>query len=170
MKKRVLLFLICPSLEAMNGVIKPKTIPLCQETTWLVHQTNSFPENGLILPSAVPTESTTSDHGVPSQLTLDGMDQQNLKGFSVILASLHWTDNCLAYPHELPLSKNETTGTDHRYCIIEPLKAFNGKKLRGNSQDIFHLGSHTLSSQSIILVPAGDDSFKKKSRPLSWNY
>ena len=146
----------------MNGDIKTKTIPIYQETTWLVHQTDIFPEDGILHPAPVPAELTTTgyDTSLPPSVQYQ-ISHHHFEGFSALANSLHWTANCLAYPREIPLSKDEPTPKNYHYCVIEPLKAFSGKKLRGNSQDVFHLGSHRLSAESFILVPASDASSSK---------
>ena len=166
MKKLIIALLVMVSTQCMqkDALLKQEAIEITRETAWLTHVTRVFPKNGTIVAGALG-QITAAD--LPQDFSAqEALLQRAVVGLSFIKNSVHWCVNSLVYPHEAQVedtSKVKRTVLVIReeppYCILEPMTAFNGKQLCGLWQDVFHLGSHILSSQSLLLVPAHDPSY-----------
>lgn len=139
-------FVVYLSLQAMEQ-------ELTKETAWLVHATQVFPKDGHMIAGTLlmvpPSQKNNWNN------TLVDLYKQATYSSTSWKCSLHWSVNSLVYPDLYNGKKYDAS----RYVVIEPLKAFNQKTLHGHWQDVYHVGSHELSADSVILVPLEDISW-----------
>ena len=160
--KKLLISLLCIPFTAHS--MKVATLPVTKETTWLVHQTNIFPQNGCMIAGSIPFMVT---EGKIEQETADYLERAATT-LTALRNTIHWNINALVYPHKAKgtLSNGKKTTYDNtrdykHYIVLEKFEAFKGKHLSGYWQDVFHLGGHELSANAMILVPEDDSSYKK---------
>ncbi len=175
MKKFILPLIL--SLSSLNAMNKVKALPkeaqnievqaISRETAWLVHITRLFPKDGTLIPGTVGLLSFDHADNLQEFEANDTLRKQAHAHMACIRNTVHWCVNSMVYPHEG--TATDTAGQERsgildrencRYGIIEPMKAFKDKHLSGLWLDVFHLGSHTLSNQSVIFVPVGDTTFE----------
>ncbi len=166
--KKITILVLLGYLLSSSGLqaMKQKTVPLSKEDVWLVHQTRIFPKNGCMVAGGVMRVAGGGTLFMP--LTLEQAHRLADNSMSGWRCTVHWSLNSLVYPHEIkineelsPIQTATSDRTDSFYVILEPLRAFKGKKLYGYWQDMFHIGGHQLSDEAIILVPEGNTSYNE---------
>ena len=145
-------------------LLKEEAGTVNRNTAWLVHATPVFPRNGVLVAGVLGEMENLA----PDFSTQEALYKQ-LENFelSFIRNSIHWSVNSLVYSHEADVRNLDNVmhkiivkKEARPYCILEPMRALQDAHLCGLWQDVFNLGSHTLSAQSIILVPADDRSYE----------
>lgn len=168
----LLLFLV--PLNAMNiaqtssqAAQSTRAQNINKETAWLVHVSRLFPQDGTLVAGMLGKLSFGKEGTLPEFEAEDIVRKRTIYYLSCVRNTVHWSVNSMVYPHQF-ITKNalgkEVSGKivrdDFSYGILEPMHMFQDKHIVGLWQDVFHLGSHTLSNQSIIFVPAQDTSFE----------
>lgn len=155
--------LLASGIHAMKAV--EKVFPLSKDTTWLVHATHVFPQNGCVIAGSL-LQMKFADGSNHTNNPLIAWYEQAAHVCTAWRNTVHWSVNSLVYPHNFRAVttdgiQNLASARDaYPYIIIEPLKAFKGTDLHGYWQDVYQLGGHQLSPDAIILVSAKDTGYK----------
>ena len=161
--------IVVTSAYSMNKTVSE--VPLTKDTAFLVHQTRVFPENGFLVAGSVPNIDRHDGKQIcPEWSTAESVKHQAQSTLTALRNTIHWSVNSLVYPHYVTVSDKDETKRQvfvdrdmHKYCIIEPLAVFDHVMLQGHWQDVFHLGSHRLSSQAFLLIPLSDLAAREKA-------